>query len=81
VADKIELPDDLIALQRAADGEGRNLGRLDDEERTKQREVWFEAAAKVDAAVTEFAREQGLNRFDVEKSLRQFVRHPPQPEE
>ncbi|MGY0023731.1 hypothetical protein ACVHNB_32775 [Streptomyces sp. YJ-C3] len=77
----MDLPDRLIELQRAADDEGRKIEHLDDEQRSKQREVWFEAAAKVDAAVTEYARENELNRYAVEKELRQTVRHPPKPEE
>ncbi|GAA1888572.1 hypothetical protein GCM10009837_08060 [Streptomyces durmitorensis] len=72
----IELPDDLIALQQTADEEGRKLEHLDDGEREKQREAWFEAAAKAQAAVTAWARENELNRFDVEKALRQATRHP-----
>jgi len=60
----IELPDDLIALQQAADDEGRKIEHLDDDERDKQRRVWFEAAAKAQAAVTAFAQ------------LRQDTRHP-----
>lgn len=72
----IELPDDLIALQQDADDEGRKIEHLDDGEREKQREVWFEAAAKAQAAVTAFAQENQLNRFDVEKQLRQDTRHP-----
>ncbi|MHC5259888.1 hypothetical protein ACYSUO_18580 [Streptomyces sp. UC4497] len=77
----IELPDDLIKLQRAADDEGKKLEHLDDDDREKQREVWFEAAAKAQAAVTVYAQEAGLNRFDVEKQLRQITRHPPKAEE
>ncbi|MFJ8827707.1 hypothetical protein ACIREE_38975 [Streptomyces sp. NPDC102467] len=73
----MDLPDSLIALQQAADNEGRKLEHLDDDERTKQREAWFEAAATVTAAVTEYARENELNRYAVEKELRQTVRHPP----
>jgi hypothetical protein len=76
----IELPDDLIKLQRAADDEGKKLEHLDDDERDKQREVWFEAAAKAQAAVTKFAQDNDLSRFDVEKQLRQVTRHPPKPE-
>ncbi|MGD6742997.1 hypothetical protein ACOKM3_14265 [Streptomyces sp. BH106] len=72
----IELPDDLIKLQRAADDEGKKLEHLDDGEREKQREVWFEAAARAQAAVTAYAEGQGLSRFDVEKQLRQVTRHP-----
>ncbi|MFZ3569444.1 hypothetical protein ACNYS0_21060 [Streptomyces sp. BH034] len=77
----IELPDDLINLQRAADDEGRKLAHLDGDDLAKQREVWFDAAAKAQAAVTAYARDAALNRFDVEKQLRQATRHPSQSEE
>lgn len=72
----IELPDELIALQQTADDEGRKIEHLDDGEREKQRTLWFEAAAKAQAAVTAYAQENQLNRFDVEKQLRQDTRHP-----
>ncbi|MFJ9037446.1 hypothetical protein ACIRF8_12765 [Streptomyces sp. NPDC102406] len=72
----MDLPDGLIELQRVADGEGKKLAHLDDGEREKQRTVWFEAAAAAQAAVTAYAQENKLNRFDVEKQLRQITRHP-----
>ncbi|MFI8872525.1 hypothetical protein [Streptomyces sp. NPDC055243] len=72
----IELPDDLIALQQTADDEGRKIEHLDNEEKVSQRAVWFEAAAKAQAAANAFAKDAGLNRFDVEKQLRQATRHP-----
>lgn len=77
----MEIPDDLIELQRAADELGRQLEHLDNEERAAQREKWFEAAGVVQAAVTAYAAEHDLNRYEVEKKLRQIVRHPPKPEE
>ncbi|SCD28147.1 hypothetical protein GA0115257_121912 [Streptomyces sp. LcepLS] len=73
----VELPEDLITLQQAADEEGRRIEHLDGEEQNAQRRVWFNAAAEVHMAVTDWAREQGLNRYDVEKELRQRVRHVP----
>lgn len=76
----MDLPDRLIELQRAADEQGRRLEHLDAEERTAQRERWFEAAGETEAAVAAYAAENGLNRYEVEKALRQIVRHPPNPE-
>ncbi|MFZ3573274.1 hypothetical protein ACOKM5_40730 [Streptomyces sp. BH097] len=76
----MELPDDLIELQRAADDEGRKLEHLDNDEREKQREVWFEAVAMAQAAVVKFAQDNDLNRYDVEKQLRQVTRHPQPPQ-
>ncbi|MFD5184011.1 hypothetical protein ACFWMQ_15645 [Streptomyces sp. NPDC058372] len=74
----MEIPDDLIALQRAADDEGRRLSELtDNDEREAQRLVWYEAGARAQAAVTEWAQANGKNRFDVEKQVRATVRQPP----
>ncbi|MET7518042.1 hypothetical protein ABZS88_32120 [Streptomyces sp. NPDC005480] len=72
----MDLPEELIRMQHDADDKGRTLEHLDDVERQAQREAWFEAAAKVEAAVTAYAQEQGLNRHDVEKTLRQAARRP-----
>ncbi|MFJ8931578.1 hypothetical protein ACIRLA_33845 [Streptomyces sp. NPDC102364] len=77
----IELTDDLIKLQREADDEGKKLEHLDNDEREKQREVWFEAAAKAQAAVTKFVQDNDFNRYGVEKQLRQVPRHPHPPKE
>lgn len=71
------LPDELVALQQAADEAHLHLQRLDDhEERDRQRRVWLEAAEAVQAAVTRYARSKDLNRYEVEKRLREAVRHP-----
>ncbi|MFD3478456.1 MULTISPECIES: hypothetical protein [unclassified Streptomyces] len=72
----MDLPEELIRLQHDADDKGRTLEHLDDVERQAQRDAWFEAAAKVEAAVTAYAQEQGLNRHDVAKALRQAARRP-----
>lgn len=45
-------------------------------ERDRQRGVWLDAAEVVQAAVTLYARSKGVNRYEVEKLLRQVVRHP-----
>ncbi|WP_420031852.1 hypothetical protein ACN2WE_02905 [Streptomyces sp. cg28] len=76
----MELPEELIALQRAADDEGRKIEHLDDGEREQQRAVWFDAAARAQEAVTEYAAAEGLDHHEVEKELRQVARHTPRPE-
>ncbi|MER5945285.1 hypothetical protein ABT127_04420 [Streptomyces sp. NPDC001904] len=76
----MDLPDNLIELQRAADEEGRKIEHLDDGDRERQRNLWFEAAARVQEAVTRYAEENGLDPFGVEKQLRQTARHPPHAE-
>ncbi|MFF0136421.1 hypothetical protein ACFYRN_08230 [Streptomyces sp. NPDC005227] len=69
------LLDPLVELQQAADNEHRKLQQLNgNEERTRQRLVWFEAACEVQAAITRFARSKRLNRYEVEKELRGVVR-------
>jgi len=69
------LLDSLVELQQAANNEHRKLQQLNgNEERERQRRVWFEAACEVQAAVTQFARSKGLNRYEVEKELRGMVR-------
>ncbi|WP_394434538.1 hypothetical protein [Streptomyces sp. SGAir0957] len=77
----MDLPESLIELQRTADDEGRKIEHLDNGEREQQRSIWFDAAARAHKAVTEYATAEGLNRYEVEKALRQLVRHPPQVEE
>lgn len=51
------------------------MAGLDGDGLDQQRRRWFTAAAEVQSAVTDWAREQGLNRYDVEKGLRRTVRH------
>jgi hypothetical protein len=71
----MDLPDDLLKLQRAADAEHARLAGLAGEEADAQRRVWFTAAAEAQDAVTVWAREQGANRFDIEAALRRATRH------
>ncbi|MER6736558.1 hypothetical protein [Streptomyces puniciscabiei] len=74
------LPEELVALQQAADEAHAQLQQLDDhEERSHQRDTWREASAAVQAAVTRYARAKRLNRYEVEKLLRQTVRHQTTP--
>jgi hypothetical protein len=71
------LPAELVELQQAADDASAQLEQLTDhQERDRQRRVWRAAAVAVQAAVTQYARSKGLNRYEVEKQLRQVVRHP-----
>ncbi|MFE5757539.1 hypothetical protein ACFQ7M_19415 [Streptomyces massasporeus] len=71
------LPAELVELQQAADDASGQLEQLTDhQERDRQRRAWCAAAATAQAAVTQYARSKGLNRYEVEKRLRQVVRHP-----
>lgn len=71
----MDLPDDLLRLQRAADEEHARLAALEGGEADAQRRVWFSAAAQVQAAVTVWAREQDANQYEVEAALRKATRH------
>ncbi|OQQ13137.1 hypothetical protein B0675_39315 [Streptomyces sp. M41(2017)] len=67
-------------MQQAADNAHQQLRQLDDPtEQAQQRQVWFEAAAAVQEAVTRYARTKNFNRYEVEKQLRHQVRHPETP--
>ncbi|MFI0242964.1 hypothetical protein [Streptomyces sp. NPDC016845] len=69
------LPEQLITLQQAADNAHLQLQQLHDHhDRQVQRQVWWDAAATVQEAVTLYARTKRLNRYEVEARLRQFVR-------
>jgi hypothetical protein len=70
------LPAELVELQQTADDARRQLEQLaDHEDRNQQRRVWRDAAEAAQAAVTHYARSKRLNRYEVEKQLRQIVRH------
>ncbi|MFJ9871213.1 hypothetical protein [Streptomyces sp. NPDC101165] len=71
------LPETLIVLQRVADKEHLRLQQMaGNDERKRQRDVWFEAAHAAQSAVTQYAQAKRLNRYEVEKELRRLVRHP-----
>lgn len=60
----IELPDDLIALERRA-WEEIQAGQLTPD-----------TAAAVQTAITAHAEQAGLDRYEVEMALKRAVRHP-----
>jgi hypothetical protein len=64
----IELPDDLLALERAAWHE-LQAGRLTPG-----------TAAAVQAAVTAHAEQARVDRYEVEMAVKKAVRHPEQAE-
>ncbi|MFF3942970.1 hypothetical protein [Streptomyces phaeofaciens] len=76
-ASRTGLPASMVALQRAADRERAKLGLLEsNEERTRQRKAWFEAAAAARDAVTRYARAKRLNRVEVAQELRRAAGVP-----
>ncbi|WP_406143787.1 hypothetical protein [Streptomyces anulatus] len=65
----IDIPESLIALERAAWAE-QQAGALT-----------VETAAAVQQAYTEHAVAKGLSRYEVERATKRLVRHPePEPE-
>ncbi|MGW1135719.1 hypothetical protein [Streptomyces griseoluteus] len=60
----IDFPDDLLELERTA------------WEAAQRGELTAEQAAAVQAGVTKFAEESGLDRYTVEMALKRRVRHP-----
>ncbi|MFF4479438.1 hypothetical protein ACFY1A_20800 [Streptomyces sp. NPDC001520] len=72
----MEIPDRLIELQTAADAERDKLTGLDGQERADQWQRWFEAAATIQAAVTEHAQQTGTPRGQIEAAVKKAVRHP-----
>ncbi|GHJ30875.1 hypothetical protein TPA0910_53080 [Streptomyces hygroscopicus subsp. sporocinereus] len=57
----MDLPDRRIELQKTADDEHAKLPALDGDEHAAQWKRWRDAAAEIQAAVTEHAKENGLN--------------------
>lgn len=72
----MDIPDRLIELQQTADDERAKLTRLDGPEHKAQWKRWFDAAATVQAAVTEHAKDAGLSRSELEAEVKRAVRHP-----
>ena len=60
----IDFPDDLVQLERSA------------WEAAQRGELTAEQAARVQAGITAFAKESGLDRYTVEMALKRTVRHP-----
>ncbi|MFJ8855085.1 hypothetical protein [Streptomyces sp. NPDC102437] len=60
----IELSDELIELERAAWAE------------QQENRLTVETAARVQAAITAHAETIGESRYEVERALKQAVRHP-----
>ncbi|MFE9906426.1 hypothetical protein [Streptomyces achromogenes] len=71
----VDIPDDLIALERAAEEQRAKLAGLDGAEYEAQRRAWREAAGAVQAAITAHAKATGLDRYTVEMAVKRAVRH------
>lgn len=70
----IELPDDLIELERAAVAEQQKAFASPYTEEGWA--PWREAAEKFQAAVTAHAEAAGVSRYELEMAVKKAVRHP-----
>lgn len=71
----MDIPDDLIALERTAEEQRAKLAGLDGEEYEVQRRAWREAATAMQAAITDHATASGEPRYRVEMAVKKAVRH------
>jgi hypothetical protein len=71
----VDLPDDLITLERDAETARARMAGLTGEERDVQRQAWRDAAAAVQAAITAHAEATGANRYEVGQAVKRAVRH------
>ncbi|MEV8032252.1 hypothetical protein [Streptomyces sp. NPDC086182] len=71
----MDLPDDLINLERDAEDARARMAGLAGAERDAQRVAWREASAAVQAAITAHAKATGENRMTVEMAVKKVVRH------
>jgi hypothetical protein len=72
---RVDIPENLIDLERTAEEErGRLVGLTDDDERAAQWRRWRDASAAVQAAIAAAASEAGLNRYELEQAVKKAVR-------
>ncbi|MYS15036.1 hypothetical protein GTW73_13880 [Streptomyces sp. SID4982] len=65
----------MIELERAAEQERGRLAGLSGDEYEAQQRAWRAAAARFQAAVTEHAATAGVDRHDLEMTVKKNVRH------
>lgn len=71
----MDIPDELINLERAAEEERAKLAGLTGPEYEEQWRVWRRASETVQAAITEHATAADANRYEVEQAVKKAVRH------
>ncbi|MEU4168891.1 hypothetical protein AB0F46_18685 [Streptomyces sp. NPDC026665] len=71
----VEIPDALIALERAAEEARARMAGLDGAEYDAQWKAWRAASAAAQAAITDHAKATRANRYDVEQAVKHTVRH------
>ncbi|MDQ8707554.1 hypothetical protein RCO28_34550 [Streptomyces sp. LHD-70] len=73
----MEIPDELIELERAAEAAREALTGLDGDEHAAQWQRWYEAAVAVQHSISEHAA--GTDRYELEMAVKKAVRHPQAP--
>jgi hypothetical protein len=71
----VNIPDDLINLERTAETTRARMAGLTGAEYDAQWRAWREASAVVQAAITKHAEATGKNRMTVEMAVKKAVRH------
>ncbi|MFE0806229.1 hypothetical protein ACFW4M_26350 [Streptomyces sp. NPDC058794] len=70
----MDIPQDLISLERAAEEQRARLAGLDGEEFEAQQRAWQEAAQAARAAIADHAAADGRSVEAVEKAVHRAVR-------
>ncbi|MGW5498241.1 hypothetical protein [Streptomyces olivaceoviridis] len=71
----IQVPDELIKLERSAEEERAKLAGLIGDACDAQWRRWREASAKVQAALTAHAEAAKSNRYELEQAVKKAVQH------
>jgi uncharacterized protein YukE len=71
----VDIPDDLITLERAAETERARLAGLAGDAYDAQWRAWRAAAETVQAAITAHADATKANRYEVEQAVKRAARH------
>ncbi|MFD9004832.1 hypothetical protein ACFV0T_28395 [Streptomyces sp. NPDC059582] len=70
----MDIPDELIRLERTAEEERARMAGLAGPEYEEQWQVWRAASVAVQAAITEHAAETKADRNELEQAVKKAVR-------
>jgi uncharacterized protein YukE len=71
----VDIPNELITLERTAEMARARLAGLTGAEYDAQWRAWRDASAAVQAAITGHAKVTGENRYEVEQAVKRAARH------
>ncbi|WP_393075185.1 hypothetical protein [Streptomyces sp. LN704] len=71
----MDIPDDLINLERVAEQARARLDDLSGPEHEEQWRAWRHASEAVQAAITAHAEAVDANQYEVEQAVKTAVRH------